>query len=145
MLHPSPITLVKFRSIGKVNLKSLGLEFRNRISSSEPPRSRTRVDVHSKKQVTISPFRRKLCLRRLGFGALTVQTSVDIAMPPSSLAMAVHWSHGLPRSLLRALQGVRHEGICTLGHQDSFCLKFDHISKMSTKKHRESESLEENE
>merc|ERR1712001_537406 len=22
---------------------------------------------------------------------------------------AVHWSHGLPRSLLRALQGVRHE------------------------------------
>ena len=28
----------------------------------------------------------------MGFGALTVQTSVDIAMPLSSLAMAVHWS-----------------------------------------------------
>ena len=85
-------TPIKFRAITKVNSKSLDLEFHNRFSSSEPPRSRTRVDVHSKKQVTISPFRRKLCLRRLGFGALTVQTSVDIAMPLSSLAMAVHWS-----------------------------------------------------
>ena len=28
----------------------------------------------------------------MGFGALTVQTSVDIAMPLSSLAMVVHWS-----------------------------------------------------
>lgn len=75
----------------------------------------------------------------------TTRASVATSRVSGLGSAAVHWSHGLPRSLLRALQGVRHEGICTLGHQDSFCLKFDHISKMSTKKHRESESLEENE
>ena len=38
---------------------------------------------------------RVLGMYNFGFGALTVQTSVDIAMPPSSLAMAVHWSYDL--------------------------------------------------